>query len=127
MLTTCVAREQVTFETNVISRLQKTLKEQMVLYKNQKKENDEIQKKQDAVSNTPESYFMSHILWVMNFLGAETIGRRGEVAEKDDEVITLKNKFHLQFYSHHLQSHRNLDNESRWNYQNGLRVMRIRL
>ena len=64
MLTACVAREQVTFETNVISRLQKTLKEQMVLYKNQKKENDEIQKKQDAVSNTPESYFMSHILWV---------------------------------------------------------------
>ena len=55
----------MTFETNVISRLQKTLKEQMVLYKNQKKENDEIQKKQDAVSNMSESYFMSHILWVM--------------------------------------------------------------
>ena len=39
----------MTFEINLISRLQKTLKEQMVLYKNQKKENDEIQKKQDAV------------------------------------------------------------------------------
>ena len=46
----------------------------MVLYKKQKKENDAIQKEQDAVSKTSESYFMSHILGVMNFSGAETIG-----------------------------------------------------
>ena len=64
----------MTFETNFISRLQKTLKEHMVLYKKQKKENDAIQKEQDAVSKTSESYFMSHILGVMNFSGAETIG-----------------------------------------------------
>ena len=50
------------FETNFIPRLQKTLKEHMVLYKKQKKENDAIQKEQDAVSKTSESYFMSHIL-----------------------------------------------------------------
>ena len=62
-ITTCGAREHVS--SKLILRLQKTLKEQMVLYKNQKKENDEIQKKQDAVSNMSESYFMSHILWVM--------------------------------------------------------------
>ena len=62
----------------------------MVLYKKQKKENDAIQKEQDAVSKTSESYFMSHILGVMNFSGAETIGWRGEIAEKAHEVISLK-------------------------------------